>query len=274
MLELLHFKLAQAVRTNELNLTNFQLTEEHLEYLGQNIKTLAALNSVILKNCNLTAFPHFLNQCSQLKVINLSDNKIKNIPIPLKHFGNVIALNLSNNPISALHGLELCHSLWILILNDTNINYIPKEWKHLKINTLELDNHKLVSPETALLNLPSVLSELTLSNGTFKKGIFELGHLKNLVSLNISGNNINEIDKGIANAKHLVHLNLSGNSLSYLPDNMSKLFILKSIDCSYNHFKKIPSFIRNFSHLEFFDFSNNPLSKEINLKSSVNFIHI
>ncbi len=84
--------------------------------------------------------------------------------------------------------------------------------------------------------------------------------LSNFDSLSFAGWNIDTLpSKELGNLKHLQILNLSGNKLIFLPKNFEVLNNLRSLDLSYNRIETLPDKIDKFSNLEFLDLSSNNL---------------
>eukprot|EP01125_Pyxidicula_operculata_P006947 TRINITY_DN2372_c0_g3_i1.p1 TRINITY_DN2372_c0_g3~~TRINITY_DN2372_c0_g3_i1.p1 ORF type:complete len:156 (-),score=12.15 TRINITY_DN2372_c0_g3_i1:185-652(-) len=61
--------------------------------------------------------------------------------------------------------------------------------------------------------------------------------LRNVTSLDLSYNSLDNIDKKICMMSNLIQLTLSGNNLSSLPDEISQLTTLKRLRLNFNQFE-------------------------------------
>lgn len=88
----------------------------------------------------------------------------------------------------------------------------------------------------------------------------EIGVLKELSFLSLSGNQIKTIPKEIGNLRKLKFLSLYGNELSDLPKEIGDLQNLETFYCSYNKLGKLPKEIGNLASLKYFNFSHNDIN--------------
>lgn len=103
------------------------------------------------------------------------------------------------------------------------------------------------------------LNILDLSHNNITKLYHELDRLTEVVTLDLSTNGIQTINKFFHNAKKLVHLNLANNrikelSFSYLPKTLS------SLDLTNNLLKDVPSDYAVLKDLEHLVMDGNPLN--------------
>ena len=253
-MNILHERLQQANKNGLLDLSNYHLSETHLSFLNQTIKKNSKITKVSAKNCGLTNSPAFIKKLSNLKVLDLSTNRIKTISDKWEKYTKLIVINLSDNPVSEIPDISKCISLRILILNNTCIRYIPETWVWSGLKMLEMSNHKLIDAEKDILNLPVSLEHLVLSNGHFKTGKLRIGHMVNIETLDASGNEIYEVADDLINGKHLIELNLSNNKLTNLPSNIGELALLKRLNCSNNNISKVPKQLLKCENLEYLSF--------------------
>ena len=113
------------------------------------------------------------------------------------------------------------------------------------INKLDASNNLLsensFNDEEYNLSLMSYLVSLRFSNNKFNlipQGIYQLSNLK---LLDMSGNNINEIDGNlIKGLSSLVELDLSKNKIRYIPNNIQFLTFLEVLRVSNNQLLELP----------------------------------
>ena len=143
-------------------------------------------------------------------------------------------------------------------ISNLKLEIIPKEvfdpnvdleginwWEMVDINKLDASNNLLsensFNDEEYNLSLMSYLVSLRFSNNKFNlipQGIYQLNNLK---LLDMSGNNINEIDGNlIKGLSSLVELDLSKNKIRYIPNNIQFLTFLEVLRISNNQLLEIP----------------------------------
>ena len=81
-----------------------------------------------------------------------------------------------------------------------------------------------------------------------------------LITLDLSGNVLENLSAGIGDFKHLENLNLEGNQLISLPAAIGKLTKLKSLRLSGNALRSLPSELAMLSELKVLFLSNNQFS--------------
>ena len=76
-----------------------------------------------------------------------------------------------------------------------------------------------------------------------------IGKLANLVSLDMSHNQLEEVPKEMGDLRNLVHLNLSNNELQAIPSVIFLLAKLETLDVSDNKIKAIQADIARLDQL-------------------------
>ncbi|KAF7278687.1 hypothetical protein GWI33_008096 [Rhynchophorus ferrugineus] len=204
----------------------------------------------------------------RLRVLNLSRNSLNYLPREV--FGNTVLefIDLSFNSFSVVPSFSLSNvglTLRHLSLHSNNL-------EHIDITTfpdipflhhLDLSKNKLtILPDNVFTSL-SLLQYLDLSSNPLRANFKELFHyaqnlkylsladtgitqtpmlpLPNLIHLNLSLNNIQEINKNsVQELSKLKYLDLSRCSLNYIPSHLwTYLSSLKHLDLSFNHIKEI-----------------------------------
>lgn len=105
----------------------------------------------------------------------------------------------------------------------------------------------------------------------------EIGKLKNLESLCLSCNNIEEIPRNVFNLKKLLELDVSNTYIEKIPEKIEKLSNLKMLNMGNCLIKNIPSELFKLNHLEYLDISNNDiykLSSKISILGNLEYLNL
>jgi Leucine-rich repeat (LRR) protein len=179
-----------------------------------------------LSHQSLTEAPRYIDQCEDLKMLNLSGN-------------TAIDLELFLNKIPNPEALE------VLILDSLELKKTPSSLKrfihlkHLSLNgNLELDLEQLFK---ALVSLP--VTFIDLQNNSIQTLPQELQEVKSLRSINLSGNRLaSAINYTIlGNLPRLESLWITNNGLSQLPTEIGQLSSLRNLYMEHNALKSLPT---------------------------------
>ncbi|RLW00692.1 hypothetical protein DV515_00008687 [Chloebia gouldiae] len=169
-----------------------------------------------------------------------------------------LAIDLSRNRLSELPA-EACHfvSLETLNLYQNCIRYIPEAVLNLQSLTfLNISRNQLSTLPVHLCSLP--LKVLIASNNKLVSIPEEIGQLRQLTELDVSCNEIQTIPPQIGNLESLRDLNVRRNNLVRLPEELAELPLIR-LDFSCNKITTIPVCYRNLRHLQTIMLENNPL---------------
>ncbi|KAF5270788.1 hypothetical protein FQA39_LY18871 [Lamprigera yunnana] len=206
----------------------------------------------------------------KLRVLLLNYNKLKYLPKEVLSNTLLEMLDLSYNFFSVVPSLSLVEvgsSLRRLSISWNNIEHVDSTTfpdipylQHLNLNK----NKLTILPDNVFTSL-GLLQRLDISSNPLRANFKELFHyaqhlkqlslantginsvphlpLPNLVSLNLSHNFIDHIEKNsLQNLKHLKYLYLNNNDLSTIPSHLwIHLPYLKVVDLSFNPIKEITS---------------------------------
>ncbi|GBP33756.1 Protein flightless-1 [Eumeta japonica] len=227
---------------------------------------LEELTTLDLSHNRLKEVPEGLEKAKSILVLNLSDNKIEAIPPTLfVQLTDLLFLDLSHNLLETLPPqTRRLANLQTLILNDNPLGLFQlRQLPSLQnLETLHMRN-----TQRTLANLPTSLESLcNLSDVDFSKNALAtvpdaLYSLQNLKRLNLSDNEITEISSAMEFWQKLESLNISRNNLTGLPASLCKLQNLRRLHVDDNHldFEGIPSGIGKLGSLEVFSAANNSL---------------
>ncbi|KAJ1104029.1 hypothetical protein NDU88_001444 [Pleurodeles waltl] len=171
----------------------------------------------------LLEFPEDLQRLtSNLRTIDLSDNKIETLPQIMGAFSLLKNLNLNHNKLSALPA-ELCKlkKLETLHLNNNRLTRLPADFGQLSaLKTLSLSGNQFRTVPVQLCSLRH-LNVVDLSKNKIQSVPDEVAGLQ-AIELNLNQNQISQISVQISHCPRLKVLRLEENclELSMLPDSI------------------------------------------------------
>ena len=174
---------------------------------GDQIVQMNNFTEIILSGIGIETFPTQLFNLSELKVINLNDNKLKIIPPEIKIFKNLQELYLRNNNISDASILMELINLQIIRLSYNNLTQFILNSINLKELCLTGNYIHYVG-----LNCPK-LTKLYCSDNLLNQ--LELNEIQNLRYFRISFNPIKfDQFKMVLDSKKLIELRVSSNQIN------------------------------------------------------------
>ncbi|XP_030510462.1 receptor-like protein 53 [Cannabis sativa] len=243
-----------------LGLNNLTCLDLSINQLSLNVnnrinnETFPQFTSLVLSNCNLTTFPHFLRHQRKLQLLYIEYNPIGDqIPNWMLSVSRETMVSLS------LAGNSLIGELSSAICNQTSLQFLD-----LKDNSLRGE----LPP--CLGNFSKSLSIVTLRNNHFCGNTPEFkGNQIRYIDLSINQFE-GKIFKSLTNSEMLVYLNLEGNKLSdvfpYWLGNLPKLEVLKLQGNGFYGAIEEPRTILHFPKLRVIDISNNNFTGKLPLK--------
>ncbi|KAI0784617.1 adenylate cyclase-like protein [Abortiporus biennis] len=222
----IHFLLKFVYKSNvlgpteeELHLDNF----DNVDLTGRSLKTVPVIlyahaetiNSLYLSRNPMLEIPlDFIQSCTSLRVLKLSNMAMKKVPQSVRHCQSLQWLDLSSNRIADLDeaGLDCIPGLRSLKVQNNRMEKLP--WYFPKLRSLK---------------------ELNISNNKFRKLPDVISKTTNLVDLDISFNLIQELPDEIGKLQQLEKLVIVGNKVTRFPPNCSGLENLRTLDCRRNN---------------------------------------
>ncbi|KAJ6750420.1 hypothetical protein OIU85_000999 [Salix viminalis] len=238
--------LGNLTKLNSLDLSFNNFTSGTLDWLGN----LTKLNLLSLTQTNSYGnIPSSIRNLTQLTYLYLEDNELTGqIPSCIGNHTQLIELYLSGNK---LHGpipssIRNLTQLTYLYLGDNELTGQIPSWigNHTQLIKLHLNGNKLHGPIPGSIYRLQNLEKLDLAFNFFS-GTLELNFLlkfRNLVTLQLSGNNLSLLD--------------SQNATFPQP----KLQLLTLAGCNLGAF---PSLLRDQNHLEILELEQNKLEGHI-----------
>jgi len=158
-----------------------------------------------------------LQNFNNLRILNIADLQISNIPAKIAAFPNLENLILDNNPILAngyanIAGLSQLKSL---SLSGTGLTQIPVQVsQRTQLTSLDLSNNALTEQNTSGLSTLTNLEWLSLENNQLSQIPTQLLQCKKLKTLNLGRNQILGGLSTITSLNNLQQLFLNNNQIS------------------------------------------------------------
>ncbi|KAL7717458.1 Leucine-rich repeat containing protein [Entamoeba marina] len=204
----------------------------HKLHLGQNrlkdfpnTKNLKELKTLILHKICLEVF----------QVKYLSSNSFNSFPMSITTCSNLVVLNMSNNYLDSLPDISYsCFAkLEVLLLGINIIDRLPNTMSELtNLTRLHLEHNKLSKIPDSLFSMTKLVS-LFLNCNQVPELPDQFSLLTNLETLELSCNYIKQLTP-LTNLIGLQDLDLSTNNIEACPSELCQLTSLKSLDLSYN----------------------------------------
>ena len=237
---------------------SLQENKELLDSIG-NLKHLKVLE---LNDNKLTELPTSIGELTSLEVLQLNFNQLTSLPDSIGSLINLKEILVYNNQLSELpNSFKNLHSLEVIHCANNNFNKIPEEIFNLRsLKVLNFARNNLSVIPDKIQSLKN-LKELDLSENNFSHFPQSISKLKNLEKLNFERNKLEAIPESIGNANSLIYLDLGENKFSQFPQAIAKLKNLKELKFRRNKLKDLPSSVKNMSSLNDLDLSSNHLNE-------------
>ena len=184
-----------------------------------------------------TDLPEWLSTLTELRILNLRNNKLRRLPEWLGTYPYLRELYLDNNQLSQLpETIGNLTSLRSLQVSGNQLTRLPRTLGNLAgLRTLQLSSNQLTQ-------LPDTIGNLT-----------RLGELR------LADNRIARLPGSFGSLISLRTLQLTGNQLAYLPAEMGNLTKLSDLLLNSNRLTDLPEWLVGFTKLRMLDLSDNQL---------------
>jgi internalin A len=208
----------------------------------------------------LSELPAEITELANLTTLHLSGNQLSDLPAGITQLENLTTLHLNFNKLSELPaGIGQLVNLTTLNLSQNQLSDLPAGIGQLvNLTTLYLGGNQLSDLPTGITQLAN-LTTLHLSGNQLSDLPAGIGQLVNLTTLNLSRNQLSDLPAGIGQLTNLTTLNLSGNKLSDLPSEIGQLANLTKLHLSENQLSNLPAEIIQLANLTTLDLKENPL---------------
>lgn len=220
-----NFEMIRNICLSIPTLEYFDISENGLNYLPNDIYLLRQLETLNCSHNQLTNISDLFQQLNQLKELDLSFNQFKCLPNVIYTYKHLVRLNCEHNLIKNLE------------LDFLNL-------KHLKF--LILDHNQFQTLPTIDFSQLEKLEYIHIAHNQLLKFPLNLHKLIHLKNVNLSSNNLTSFPSELLLINTLDVLNLSHNSitkLSPLPDIYKRTSLIFSIDLSFNQLTKFYDFL-------------------------------
>jgi len=202
-----------------------------------------------------------LQNFNNIKILNIGDLNLTNIPAKIASFTNLETLILDNNPIAAnaygnIAGLS---RLTTLSIAGTGLTQIPNQVsQQIKLASLNLNNNSLTEQNTTGLATLVNLEWLSLENNQLSQVPAQISPLRGLKTLNLGRNKISGNLAVIASLSNLEQLFLNNNQIAgNFPSILLTMSKLLMVNLNSNQLTgELPDQLPAITHL-----SNNRFSK-------------
>lgn len=249
---------------NEANYTHLDLQSRNLEMVPIFLYRHADwVNSLDLSGNPMSDLPtDFIQLCSKLHSLRLSNLAYKRVPQSVKHSTTLTHLDLSNNRIPELHHIaldEIVNLKSLKVQNNRLTDLPPYFARMVNLKQLNVSNNRFDTFPAVLCELLA-LTALDISFNAISVLPAKMAQLRNLESLILVGNSIEQLPSGIDALSNLRKVDIRRNALQ----DVSALFKLKTLTevyCEHNSVKTCSASLN--ANLKRINLGYNPLSKLI-----------
>ncbi|KDR67848.1 hypothetical protein GALMADRAFT_79438 [Galerina marginata CBS 339.88] len=155
----------------------------------------------------------FIQSCTALRELRLTNMSMKRVPQSLRHFSTLHRLDLSSNCIGDMEDASLDHvqGLRVLFLQNNRLDKLPRHFPRLR-----------------------TLVTLNIANNKFAVFPIAVTQLVSLRDLDISSNIITVLPEEIGKMISLERFVIIGNQITRFPDEAVALVNLRELDCRRN----------------------------------------
>ncbi|MEZ5042308.1 MAG: leucine-rich repeat domain-containing protein [Saprospiraceae bacterium] len=210
----------------------------------------------------LKAVPPAIQQMTQLKTLDLSDNELGGLPIWLKDLEKLEELYLSGNVgLAAMADMPLPQGLLRLHLKGLGWTLLPDSLMALKkLTYIDISHNRLKRLPPGFEHLKS-LKTILIDHNALSRLPETMGAFRQLNELHLRHNHLKKLPHSIANCIHLDKLILAHNQLTQLPATFGQLGRLSELDLSENRIRQLPASIGHCDMLRRLYLSGNRLSQ-------------
>ena len=223
-----------------LNISGLKLTKLNDDVIAP----LEALERIDLSSNRLNedSFPASFQKLKSIKEVDLTHNKLAVIPRHVKRLRELTRLKLAQNRIASIEGVEKMKRLQVLMLQENQVEYLPRETlanlRKLEILSCAKNCLRELHPDVRFLRH---LKDIDLSSNKLTSLPTELFLLPRLDCLNASCNRLTRIPtiniRGRAKNR-LTMCDLSENRIIKFPEHL--LPLTDKLDLCRNRIRSLP----------------------------------
>ena len=224
-------------------------------------KVVNRTERLFLGGNQLAELPEIIGEMSQLRVLELDDNSLTDLPDCVRLLTNLESLSLANNQLVVLpKTIGSLKKLKELRLDGNQLAKVPAELHMLReLRELSLLNNQLSGIPEAFSSL-SKLTHLSLAENRLDHVPGAVRKLSSLKSLNLGHNQISKLPKWIGCLVNLESFDVSCNALGNpagngspqeaVPHQIGELTSIRELMLQGNEIVHVPQTIGNLSQLE------------------------
>ena len=235
----------ESIKTFGPTLRFLNLSGLNLAKLSEDVVTpLDSLERIDLScnRLNEDSLPTSFQKLKSIKEVDLTHNKLAVIPRYVKRLRELARLKLGQNRIASIEGVEKMKRLQVLMLQENQIEYLPRETlanlRRLEILNCSRNCLRDLHPDVRFLRH---LKDVDLSSNKLSSLPTELFLLPRLESLNASNNRLTRIPtinvRGLAKNR-LAICDLSENRIVKFPEHL--LPLTEKLDLCRNRIRSLP----------------------------------
>ncbi|KAJ6241368.1 leucine-rich repeat protein soc-2 homolog-like protein [Anaeramoeba flamelloides] len=217
-------------------------------------------------NC-LSKLPVDLGKLKKMKRLDLRDNQIRKLPTTLINLKSLRVLYLTQNRLETFPPIKGLKALEELYLDVNFIHKLPKQ----VLNTLSglkkftINYNQLKVLDDFIFSGLDSLTEFELHSNDLSKNIQQFACITTLRLLNLSDNQLTNLNSNFGELGRLERLELQRNQLNVLPQSLKNLNkSLKYFNLSNNKFQKFPKSLCFLTNLNKLILKSNQISKITN----------
>ena len=222
--------------------------------LPSNIHYLTQIELILIQNAGLRTIPNSIGYLKNLKELNLSNNQITSLTETIGNLDRLESLGLAINSLTQLPStIGNLHSIKSISLSNNELRTLPESMQKLSsLESISLSHNEFTTIPRIILLLPN-LKHLAIGK---QQSRFEKQTKKPKW-----GNYISIIPEEITNLTRLLTLDLSGQEIDTVPDFIGKLSQLTKLDLSDNNISSLPTSITKLTQLVELNLMGNPLTE-------------
>ncbi|CAF3320775.1 unnamed protein product [Rotaria socialis] len=240
----------QFSKLKKLDLSKNNLNDD---FLASSIQPFDYLEELHIQHNQFTNIFSLLSTTKSLRLLDLSYNSLEHIPQCTN--SNLEILHLSHNKIE-LHPNECIYLKTIieLDLGHNQIEHVPNEFiQCVNLRSLNIAFNQLHAFPKIILQLRS-LNKLVINHSKFQhlttKDLFDKYFYRTINILNLSSNHLQTNLHELTGLKALTSLDLSHNQLLEIDEDFKLLSCLKILKLNNNRFSSFPSCLHEMSNGE------------------------
>lgn len=215
------------------SLRTVKLDRQQWDDLAMQVCSMSKLETLDLRNNELTVLPADIVNLTGLRVLNLKGNHLTDIP------DGITSLYLDRNQWDALESK---------VTNLTSLRYLS-----LHLNSVQ-------EFPSSVTNL-NTLEVLAINNGRFAAVPSDICRLTNLIRLDLSSNRIASLPAELSTLVSLRDINLSQNSMKQVPGVIRRLSQLEALNLRRNKLTAAPEWLGELQQLVYLNLRRNKLTQ-------------